>query len=59
MDINYEILNKESTNLPIVFMPSPFMTTTRKVFRPAIEKMENEHPIVLLEPPGFGKNSNV
>lgn len=40
-------------------MPAPFMTTTRKLFKPAISKMKNEHPIVLLEPPGYGQNSDV
>lgn len=59
LEINYEIINQESDNLPIIFMPSVFMTTTRKVFRPAIEKMKSKHPIVLIEPPGFGENSDV
>jgi len=54
MEIKYEILNTESERLPIVFMPAPFMTTTREVFRPAVSEMKNDHPIVLLEPPGFG-----
>ena len=59
MDIKYEIQNSESDRLPLIFMPAPFMTTTREVFRPAISQMKNEHPIVLLEPPGFGQNSDV
>jgi len=54
MGIKYEILNADSKKLPLIFMPSPFMTTTREVFRPTIAAMKNEHPIVLLEPPGFG-----
>ena len=41
MDIKYQILNSESDRLPLVFMPAPFMTTTREVFRPAISGMEN------------------
>jgi len=40
-------------------MPSPFITSSRKLFVPGIEKMKNEHPIVLIEPPGFGENSDV
>lgn len=38
-------------------MPAPFMTSHRSWFKPAIEKMEGQNPIVLLEPPGFGENS--
>lgn len=59
MNINYEIMNDKSNQTPLVFMPAPFMTTTRKLFKPAISKMKNEHPIVLLEPPGYGQNSDV
>lgn len=50
-------MNGSSDNLPIVFMPAPFMTSHRSWFKPAIEKMEGQNPIVLLEPPGFGENS--
>ena len=59
MEIKYEIINSESSETPLVFMPAPFMTTTRELFKPAISKMKNTHPIVLLEPPGFGENSYV
>lgn len=59
MNIKYDIMNKESKMTPIVFMPSPFMTTTRRVFIPAIKLMQKQHPVVLLEPPGFGENSDV
>ena len=58
-NINYEIVNPDIDNLPIVFMPAPFPTTHRDWFKPIIERMETQNPIVLLEPPGFGENSSV